>query len=164
MRPGEIIGLERKDISAGTVHLKRSINVDCDETSGKNDNARRSFVLTPVAQAALALQFAMLKKYQIESKYVFPDKYGEHILPSVYYKHWVRYRDYVGIAKASPYELRHTFASIVKRLPEGYLKQLVGHSKNMDTYGTYSHEMDGDMETTAALVNDIFKDIFKGVL
>lgn len=62
----------------------------------------------------------------------------------------------------TPYELRHTFVSAVKTLPEGYLKRLVGHSKDMDTYGVYSHEMTTDDAETAAMVQDIFKGILAG--
>ena len=58
--------------------------------------------------------------------------------------------------KTTAYEMRHTFVSVVKSLPEGYLKQLVGHSKDMDTYGVYSHEFLGDSKKTAELVEDIF--------
>lgn len=61
----------------------------------------------------------------------------------------------------SPYELCYTFVSAVKSLPEGYLKQVVGHSKDMDTYGTYSHDMDGDQKTTANLKENIFIEILK---
>ena len=43
-----------------------------------------------------------------------------------------------------------------------YLKRFVRHSKDMDTYGVYSHEMDGDMTETATLVQDIFKQILVG--
>jgi len=59
------------------------------------------------------------------------------------------------------YELRHTFVSITKSLPEGYLKQLVGHSKDMDTYGIYSHEIASDKENAAQMIQDIFDSIFK---
>lgn len=47
--------------------------------------------------------------------------------------------------------------SITKSLPEGYLKQLVGHSKDMDTYGVYSHEMGSDKDTAAKMIQDIFE-------
>ena len=44
-------------------------------------------------------------------------------------------------------------------LPEGYLKQLVGHSKDMDTYGVYSHRMADDMSDTALMVQEVFSNI-----
>lgn len=102
----------------------------------------------------------------IISSFVFPSKYGLHIKSSNYYTHWVRYRNYHNMCstsenKTTPYGLRHTFVSVVKTLPEGLLKQLVGHSESMDTFGTYSHELERDLEKAAQLVQDIFENILK---
>ena len=41
------------------------------------------------------------------------------------------------------------------------MKQLVRHSKDMDTYGVYSHEFLGDSKKTAELVEDIFGKILQ---
>lgn len=78
-----------------------------------------------------------------------------------YAKRWVRYRDQAGLSKATLYELRHTFVSMVKQLPEGLIKPLVRHSKSMDTFGTYGHELTGEMQSTAKLVQDIFSGYIK---
>lgn len=43
--------------------------------------------------------------------------------------------EYNGITVVTPYELRHTFVSIAKKLPEGFVKTVIGHSKSMDTFG-----------------------------
>ena len=56
----------------------------------------------------------------------------------------------------SLYELRHTFVSIAKVLPEGQLKTIVGHSKSMDTFGIYGHELNGEREKSAAILDDEF--------
>ena len=48
---------------------------------------------------------------------------------------------------------------ITKTLPEGYLKQLIGHSKDMDTYGVYSHEISSDRNNAAKMIQDIFEGI-----
>ena len=52
--------------------------------------------------------------------------------------------------------MRHTFVSIAKNLPEGQLKALVGHSRSMDTYGTYSHQIQGEQQETARRLEEIF--------
>lgn len=76
---------------------------------------------------------------------------------SYYYDRWQAYQRANDInPPISLYEMRHTFVSATKSLPEGQLKQLVGHSKSMDTYGTYSHVLDNDAEETAEAVQDIF--------
>lgn len=162
LRPGEIIGLKWSDIQDGVVYLSRSINVLREVTKGKNENARRSFGLNLITNTILEQQKQLLQESGITSEYVFPGLFGEAGNQSTYYKHWCRYRDYTGIAaKSSPYELRHTFVSIVKGMPEGYLKQMVGHSKDMDTYGIYSHEVDCDIEDSAQMVQDIFNKILQ---
>lgn len=159
LRPGEVIGLEWADVDGDRVCVKRSINRSGEETSGKNRNAQRSFSLTPLARWILHIQKEKMFEIGIRSGIVFPNENGEHIKQATYYKRWVTYRDGVGISKASPYELRHTFVSIVKQLPEGLLKPLVGHSKDMDTYGVYSHELSGDMETTSDMVQQLFASV-----
>ena len=39
------------------------------------------------------------------------------------------------------------------------IKDLAGHSENMDTLGTYSHEMTGDMERTATEIYNVFNNL-----
>ena len=53
---------------------------------------------------------------------------------------------------------------MVKTLPEGEVKGLVGHSKSMDTFGAYGHEIKGEGIATAQNVNEIFTDLLKSVL
>ena len=160
LRPGELIGLKFTDIDGNTVHLQRSINVYQEETAGKNKNSRRNFVLTDKAQQVLENQREYLQSKDIpDDEYIFPDKFGLCAKEKTYYDHWVKFRDRYGLSKVTPYELRHTFVSIVKSLPTGFLKQLVGHSKDMDTYGVYSHMVDGESERTAQMISDIFNNV-----
>ncbi|MGN0181531.1 MAG: tyrosine-type recombinase/integrase [Candidatus Ornithomonoglobus sp.] len=159
LRPGEIIGLMWSDIIGDTVHLQRSINRQLEITHGKNDNARRSFKLFPLLQSILQKQIEYTRSNNLESDYVFCNERGDYITPGNYYKRWCKYRDFNGIAKISPYELRHTFVSIVKALPQGVIKNLVGHSKNMDTYGVYSHALVGDMDVAADMVSEIVQNL-----
>lgn len=156
LRPGEVIGLKWSDIANSTVFLKRSINVYGEETTGKNENAQRIFTLTEISHAVLGAQREYQKQNGIETQWVFSDEYGECAKENRYYKRWVHYCEVNGIQKTTAYEMRHTFVSVVKSLLEGYLKQLVRHSKDMDTYGVYSHEFLGDSKKTAELVEDIF--------
>lgn len=159
LRPGEMKGLKWADIDGNKVSLKRSINYKNETTTGKNKNAVRSFYLNSTSMMILEMQKKLMEHLKIESEYVFPNKYGEAANQSSYSKRWNIYRDYHGLSGATTYELRHTFVSIVKTLPEGLLKSLIGHSKDMDTYGVYSHEVVGDAEYTASEVDKIFKKI-----
>lgn len=55
----------------------------------------------------------------------------------------------------SLYELRHTFVSIVEdAVSPAQLRRMVGHSRSMDTYGWYSHAVDGRDTAAALAVSD----------
>lgn len=159
LRPGELIGLQWSDIDDDTVSINRSINVHGEVTRGKNDNARRNFTLTAEASAEIDAQRSMIVRRGIVCPYVFPSEDGEPTKEKHYYDMWQNFCERNGITKISLYEIRHTFVSIAKALPEGYLKQLVGHSKSMDTYGVYSHAVKDDRAKTADMIHDIFTEI-----
>lgn len=157
LRPGELVGLKWSDIKGDVIHLRRSINKYHEETTGKNDNARRTLQMSALAKGIIDKQRSFLLDSGILSEFVFPDKNGEHAKQHTFYGRWVKYRESNNIKnKASPYELRHTFVSVAKALPEGMLKRVVGHSKDMDTYGVYSHEVDGDMSVIAEQLQTAF--------
>ena len=147
LRPGELLGLRWADVQGNTVNVRRSINIHGEETQGKNQNAIRSFVLSGLARAVLEQQRAVTgtreSVFEISSELY-------------YWKRWQAYCKANGIDRISVYELRHTFVSVVKTLPEGEIKELVGHSQNMDTFGQYSHALTGDAENTAQAVNAAF--------
>lgn len=154
LRPGELIGLRWADIHGQTVNVARSINIDGEETQGKNQNAARSFVMSEMARRVLDDQ----RQQTGEEESVFcitSERY--------YYHRWRVYCETNGLAPCSPYELRHTFVSVVKTLPAGEVKPLVGHSEDMDTFGIYGHALTGDAENTARAVNGVFLRLLKTV-
>ena len=159
LRPGELLGLMWSDIKGNQILASRSHNVYGEITEGKNINAQRTFALPELAVLILDLQREMLKEKGIKSDFVFPDEYGEITTQNIFYKRWVKYRDSNKLDGASPYGLRHTFVSISKSLPIELLQPVVGHSKNMDTLGVYSHEIQSEKEKTAQLINEIFSKI-----
>ena len=59
----------------------------------------------------------------------------------------------------SSFIILHQFVSIAKNLSEGQVKKLVGHSKSMDTFSVYGHEVNGEMEKTAHDIQGLFDDI-----
>lgn len=152
LRPGELLGLMPKDVNGDRIFLQRSINILHEVTAGKNENAKRAFTLTPTAKAVIQDQ---LKR--CDGIYVFG-------IPSedCYRKRWKKYCLQNGIPYVSPYELRHTFVSVVQQLPEGWVKTIVGHSKSMDTFGVYAHAMEGQGDKIAVSIEKLFRDILKG--
>lgn len=153
LRPGELLGLRWTDIKGSTVNLSRAINVKGIETRGKNENAVRSFVLSDVARAVLEAQRAITG--HCESVFCLETERR-------YYKRWKVYCAANDLQPVSLYELRHTFVSVVKTLPAGEVKELVGHSEDMDTFGIYSHTLTGEDIATAQAVNAVFLKLLQG--
>lgn len=147
LRPGELLGLQWSDIHGSTVHIQRAINIDGETTKGKNQNAVRSFVLSDMARRVLEEQRAVTG--HMESVFGIPSE-------GYYYKRWKAYCAANELTPCSLYELRHTFVSVVKTLPAGEVKGLVGHSLDMDTFGVYGHALTGEAEATAKAVNGTF--------
>ena len=149
LRPGELLGLTWEDIRGTEVFVSRSINAYHEVTTGKNENAVRHFFLSESAAEALRQQ-----RQISDTDRVFGD-----VDPQTYRKSWQRYCKANGLPKTTPYEMRHTFVSIAKNLSEGQIKPLVGHSRNMDTFGTYGHEVRGELQQTAAQLDHLFAEI-----
>lgn len=149
LRPGELIGLEWEDIVGDTVYVKRAINTHGEETKGKNENAIRKFVLNDWARQEVEAQKKISTSallFDITSQATYRDR-------------WTKYCKANGISHISLYEMRHTFVSIAKNLSEGQLRPIIGHSKSMDTFGTYGHEMNGELQKTAADLGALFSAI-----
>ena len=158
LRPGELRGIEvRGDLKGDLLSIRRAVNVRNEITQGKNDNARRTIKLSSLAMEAVKAQQAMLKEAGILSPYLFTDQHGDRLNHKNYYRAWGRYCEANGIPKTSLYELRHTFVSVTKEMPEGLKKPLVGHSRDMDTEGTYGHQMANDMKLAADYTDRAFE-------
>lgn len=153
MRPGEAIGLRREDIKGDRVTIRHSINVHDEITDGKNENSRRSFLLSDVAKQILGDQKAYMKQQGIVSPWVFPATDGGPAAEPSVYRAWRSYCEKTGIPKISLYEMRHTFASNNYDMPEPLIKALMGHSTSMDTWGQYGHKLDGQDEAALDYVN-----------
>lgn len=69
VRPGELVGLWYGDVKGNTVNLRRSINRMDEETTGKNENAIRSFDMGKEAREAYEAQVALLKASDIPLNY-----------------------------------------------------------------------------------------------
>lgn len=161
LRRGELCGLAVEDIMGDIVDIKRSINAQQEETTGKNDNARRKFALPQVALSVLEDQRAELESRGIISPWVFPDEYGNRLDSNHLYSMWATYRDQHELG-CSLHELRHTFISVVRGdLPMPLLKGVVGHSEDMDTDGTYGHEVNGELIRAAKIVDKAFARVLK---
>ena len=156
LRRGELAGLRKEDIGDQVINVRRSINSSKEITHGKNDNARRSFAITPTMRKVLDDQKEYLKAEGIESDWIFPDQYGDMPDPNTIHHRWMTYAKQHGIS-SNIHELRHTFISMNKSdMPIELLKMVAGHSKSMDTIGIYGHAVDGDQERAAQIMDYTF--------
>lgn len=152
LRPGEVCGLKWSDFDGDILTIRRARNMRGEITSGKNENARRTLQLP---------QKALGNIQPNNSEWMFTNAHGEPLDERALYSAWQRARKKLGI-KVSLYELRHTMISVCKaQVPLALLKQAVGHSESMDTFGTYGHEMDGDMQQTADLIQAAFDSVMR---
>ncbi|MBQ8216466.1 MAG: tyrosine-type recombinase/integrase [Oscillospiraceae bacterium] len=161
-RRGELCGFLREDYQKPVLTVNRAINELGEVTAGKNDNARRTNVLSQHAQKILEDQEAMLKARGIISPWLFPAPDGGRLSPTSLYSTWRKgYGKHHGM-DVSLHELRHTFVTIAKlEMPEALLKDVVGHGASMDTFGVYGHEIDGDKQRAADIIDNIFNRILQ---
>lgn len=152
LRPGELCALKWSDIQDGEIHVKRSINANGEITQGKNQNAVRAVTLSPLAQIEIDAQRDMTGD--------FCNVFGD-LTQKIYRTRWYRYCDANQIPRCTPYELRHTFVSVAKQLPEGMVKSLVGHSASMDTFGVYGHALSGEKQQVSGAVDALFTSILQ---
>jgi integrase len=160
MRPGEALGLQVDDIQGDRAYIKRSVNAKGVITDGKNENARR---MIPLGSYALSVIRATIERNEgknLHTPWIFCDKYGRQGNQSTMRNQWQELkleRDLAGTV----YSLRHTFISFTKSaLPESTIKDIVGHSVSMDTFGTYGHIVDGESKKAADVIDLTFGQLF----
>lgn len=151
LRRSELCGLRNEDIYDGLVHVERAVNQFGTFDRLKTDNSRRVFALNRHMRQVLADQAEMLKSKGIISPWVFPNKDGNVMYPPAMFSRWKVYCAYHDFGISTLHELRHTLISIGENgnLEEARVKRMVGHTKNMTTYGTYAHAFDTDRQQLA---------------
>lgn len=175
LRPGELVGLKWSAITDETTSIKQAINQQNEVTPGKNKRARRTFPNIDLLQYEYEAQRDMLRskgliipcisdgktqeKYLTE--YVFPQKNGKPLTQFILTAQWKRYKKHNNLPDVSLYGFRHTFTSHNKTMPEELMKIILGHSPQMDTYGTYGQEVSGDKESAKGYIEANFNKILK---
>ena len=156
LRPSECLGIKTSDISNGVLYIHRGVTDDGHISEGKTKNARRVVPLPFLA--AEIIKNTIDRNRDLETEWVFCGYSGEMGNQNTMRKHWNRLKAERGIP-GTPYSLRHTFISIVSsqtHLAEGTIRELVGHG-NFDTFGTYKHTINGELESAAEIINLTFE-------
>lgn len=153
MRPGEALGLKVSDVGEGEVFIRRAINDANQVTEGKNTNAKRMVPIGRLASQIIKDTIARNEEYNLRTEWIFCSQDGSHGNQTTARKHWVKLkaeRDLPGTV----YSLRHSFVSLMKGvLPDQIIKDIVGHSVSMDTFGVYGHITDGEKRQTADIID-----------
>ena len=159
LRPGEAYGIQREDIKGGVLTISRSVNNKGEITPGKNKNARRVVPLPSLAREIIEATIERNLACGYRGPWVFCNGAGGRPIPNTARHQWNDLKAERGLP-GSPYSLRHTFVSIVSsqtHLAEGTIRELVGHSESMDTFGVYKHSVDGELESAADIINLTFE-------
>ena len=157
LRRGELAGLRVEDREGpNVIRINRAVNVLGEITEGKTENAQRYIALSQAARDILEDQKQLLKDHFIVSPWLFPDERGGMSDTNHIQRLWNSYRKQHSI-QCTLHELRHTFMSAVKSdMPEPLLKAQVGHGAKTDSLGIYGHKIDGDIEATATVIDNVF--------
>jgi integrase len=139
MRPGEVDGLKWEDVDWGTKTLRvRRTRQRNGENDPKTEESLRDIDMLPPVEAALRAQQVLTEG---KSAYVFCTKNGtprDHNL--ITRRVWYPTLQRLGIAPRTPYQSRHTFATLMLAAgenPEWIAKQL-GHTDTTLLFTVYS--------------------------
>ena len=154
LRPGELLGIQVDDIQKDRIYIRRAVNARGYITDGKNKNARR---MVPIGELASAIIRQTIKRNEdanLRTPWLFCAADGSQGSQSGLRKHWTilkNERDLPGTV----YSLRHSFISLMKlsSMPEAILKDIVGHSAAMDTFGTYGHILSDEARQAAEIID-----------
>lgn len=156
MRPGEALGLKVSDFSQDKITIRRAINARGVITDGKNENAKRMIPIGALASGILRSTIKRNEDLNLRTEWIFCAKDGSQGNQSTMRNQWLmlkKERDLPGTV----YCLRHTFISMMKNvLPEQTIKDIVGHSVSMDTFGTYGHILEDEERRTADVIDLTF--------
>jgi integrase len=152
LRPGEALGLRWGDIRERTILIQRSVSLG-EEADTKTRQHRTVRLLAPLA--ADLRSWRMAAGHPGDDELVFP---GKHRLPwtQAAYQSWrrrafKRAAHAAGPCHARPYDLRHSFASLL--LHEGrsviYVARQLGHDARL-TLTRYGHVID-ELEDTPCI-------------
>lgn len=156
LRPGEALGLRWGDVRERTLLIQRSISLG-EEADTKTRQHRTVRLLAPLAADLRCWRMAAGRPD--DGQLVFPGKDGQPWTQAAY-QSWRRRAFHraaqtAGLAHARPYDLRHSFASLL--LHEGrsviYVARQLGHDARL-TLTRYGHVMD-ELEDTPRIEAEV---------
>ena len=156
MRPSEALGLQVDNVFPDHVVLKRGVNARGHITDLKNARAHRVVPIGSLAMGIIRKTIARNEELNLHTKWIFCSQHGEMGNQNQMGNQWRKLKAERNLP-GTVYSLRHTFISMMKNvLPENTIKDVIGHGKAFDTFGTYGHILDGENLKTASVIDLTF--------
>ena len=163
LRFSEIVGLAWDDIDfeQHTLSVNRMFDYRTSQQfqKPKSEKSKRTIALDKAT-------IAWLKRYKLQvqkdyPKYVFMDKFGQHVSNSGVNKALKKACSKAGVKEITFHKLRHTHCSILlyKGINIKYISKRLGHSSTQITYEVYGHILDELDQQEAQRVDDIMAEI-----
>ena len=170
LRRGELLGLKwtDADLNAGTLSVRRSLDVDGTFKTPKNRAAKRTLKLTPRAVDALKTHKMRqnAERLQAGSRWqdhnlVFPNTLGNPMNAGNLYRREFQPRlEKAGLAGEgfTIHSLRHTFATTLaeKGVHPSTAQKMLGHSDIRMTLAIYTHATDGMQDAATDALEEAF--------
>lgn len=157
LRPGELVALKWSDYNGLTLRVQRAYNAYNIMTEGKNESAKRTLYLGDLAKSVLHDQ--KIKTEHLNSEWIFCRVNGELTSQACVTNAWALVKKELN-SNATLYSLRHTFISMLQSgsgVSEHAIKSYVGHTKSMNTFGVYGHDIREDKVLEADNINTVLK-------
>ena len=170
LRRGELLGLKwtDADLEAGTLTVRRSLDVDGTFKTPKNRAARRTLKLTPRALDALKAHKARQNEERLQAGsrwqdqgLVFPNTLGKPMnAGNLYRREFQPLLERAGLADEgfTIHSLRHTFATTLadKGVHPSTAQKMLGHSDIRMTLAIYTHATDGMQDAATDALEEAF--------
>lgn len=155
LRCGEGLGIQKSDIQGDRLIISRSVTASGTISDCKNRNARRVIPLGDLAKHILNETIARNERLNLRTEWVFCSPDGSMGNQSTMRNHWnILKRERNFPANCSVHGIRHSFISLMRDvMPAEMVKEIVGHSVSMDTFGVYGHYVSGQEKKAAEIID-----------
>lgn len=155
LRCGEGLGIQIGDIQGNRLIISRSVTADGQISDCKNRNARRVVPLGDLAMSIIKETIKRNEDCNLHTPWIFCSIDGSQGNQSTMRNQWNALKKEKGLpVRSTCYSLRHTFVSLMRdTMPSELLKSVIGHSATTDTYGLYSHYVNGEERRAASIID-----------
>jgi integrase len=170
LRRGEVLGLRWSDIDldAGTLSVRRSLDVDGTFKTPKNRSSRRTLRLTTRALGALGAHKPRQNEERLtkgdgwqDNDLVFPSTLGKPMNAGNFYRRQFQpLLERAGLADEgfTFHSLRHTFATTLaaEGVHPSTAQKMLGHSDIRMTLAIYTHTTDDMQDAATVALESVF--------